>query len=735
VLTEVRRRSVLEERLFTIQGSCVDRVTAQSPTALLQRYFGFDGFRLEQEAIVTSVASGRDNLVIMPTGGGKSLCYQLPALLLDGVALVISPLIALMKDQVDALTARGIPATLINSTLSAQEQGERIRAMVAGDYKLVYIAPERFRQRYFVEQLKRVPLSFVAVDEAHCVSQWGHDFRPDYLRVGEAVAALGGPPVNAFTATATPEVRADIERALNLREPEVFVAGFGRPNLGFQVEHVAKQADKYAVLSRVIARHQTGIIYCATRKRVEEVAERLAEWEVPYVAYHGGLDDRARETLQNRFISGEVDVAVATNAFGMGIDRGDLRFIVHFELPGSVEAYYQEAGRAGRDGQPAVCTLLYNYADRRTQDFFIDGANPGAGFIRDVYHALHEMKDVQHEVKRSLQELTEALGTRNSMMVGTALKVLGRMGVVERFDLDGERIRGTRLLSPGVLPFQLPIDESALAEKERRDRSKLEAMIAYATSSGCRQTWICRFFGESTTEDCGRCDACERSSTGARSRLTAEQALVLRKLLSGIARMSGGNRKEGWQPRYGKGLILQMLTGSEDQRITQFGLNRLSTYGLLRDQSVSLLRELVDAATQAGLVFSTGGIRPLISLTEKGDAVMRAEEDPVLAWPRAARRTGRSGKDSEPLRLQRGGSAEEGLIEALRKKRLQLAKARGNVPPYQILTNRALEALAVRQPADPEEALEIPGIGPAKARLVVPAMLKVIASWQASHPR
>ncbi|MFP4542181.1 MAG: RecQ family ATP-dependent DNA helicase, partial [Opitutales bacterium] len=385
---------------------------AELPQALA-RHFGFDVFRPGQEAIVESIVSGRNTLVIMPTGGGKSLCYQLPALVLEGTTLVISPLIALMKDQVDALTARGISATFINSSLPPAEQSARIRLMAEGGYKLVYVAPERFRHRRFVEELQRVKLSFVAVDEAHCVSQWGHDFRPDYLRVGEGIARIGNPPVSAFTATATPEVRADIERFLNLGEPSVHITGFARPNLHFEIRTVAKRAEKYAALSRLIAERKTGIIYCATRKRVEEVASQLEEWEISHIAYHGGLKDVDREALQNEFISRRVDVAVATNAFGMGIDRADLRFVAHFEIPGSVEAYYQEAGRAGRDGLPSHCVLFYNYADRRTQDFFIEGANPSAEFIRDVYHQLLEVADGQTEIHRTIQELTELIGSKN----------------------------------------------------------------------------------------------------------------------------------------------------------------------------------------------------------------------------------------------------------------------------------------------------------------------------------
>lgn len=701
----------------------------------LAQHFGFDAFRPGQETIVASVCSGRDNLVVMPTGGGKSLCYQLPALIGDGVTLVISPLIALMKDQTDALAARGIPATLINSSLSPREQADRIRRMAAGEYKLIYVAPERFRHRHFVEQLRNVHLGFVAVDEAHCVSQWGHDFRPDYLRVGEAIQALGHPPVNAFTATATPEVRSDIVRFLGLRDPQIFVTGFARPNLNFSVEETPRKADKFAAISRLIGQHKTAIIYCATRKRVEEVASHLAEWGLPHIAYHGGMSDEERESLQNRFIRGEVDVAVATNAFGMGIDRGDLRLVLHFELPGSVEAYYQEAGRAGRDGLPAHCVLLYNYADRRTQDFFIDGTNPPPDFVRGVYHQLLELADEQHEVRRTVQELTEAMGAKNGMMVGTAMKQLADAGVLERFDLPGERMRGTRLLHPERLPFQLELDEAALAEKEDRDRSKLEAVISYATARSCRQTWMRSYFGEADSTACHRCDRCRRSRNERPRALDEQESLLLRKLLSGVARMSDRRGADEWVPQFGRGLILQMLAGSEDRKLRQLNLDRLSTFGLLRDLRTPFLRKLFDAALDAGYLYSTGGLRPLVTLTTMGSAVMRGKLSPEMTWPVASSHP-RTGTRSQGSSLQlASGEVDEDLLGRLRQKRLQLAKARGNVPAYTILPNRALEGLAALQPSTVEEALAIPGIGPAKARTVLPAFLRVISDFHEATAR
>lgn len=699
----------------------------------LARHFDFEVFRPGQEEIVQSIVDGRNTLAIMPTGGGKSLCYQLPALVLEGVTLVISPLIALMKDQVDALQARGIAATLINSSLSPAEQNARIDGLRDGAYKLVYVAPERFRHGRFVEELRRVKISFVAVDEAHCVSQWGHDFRPDYLRVGEGLEAIGRPPVGAFTATATPEVREDIERFLDLKDPAIFISGFGRPNLNFEVRDVSKRADKFARLSHLISKHKTGIVYCATRKRVEEVSQHLREWDISHVAYHGGLDDGAREDLQNQFISKRVDVAVATNAFGMGIDRADLRFVAHFELPGSVEAFYQEAGRAGRDGLPSQCVLFYNYADRRTQDFFIDGANPTPDFIRSVYGQLLEICDEAHEVRLSVQDLSEVVGSKNGMAVGAALKTLGDLGLLERFDIPGERKRGTRLVKPDVLPPRIEINEAALIEKERRDRGKLDSLIAFANAHECRQIWIRRYFGEEDPEPCHHCDEC-KATTDSKARVLSEpEILIVRKLLSGIARMSGRSG-EDWVPRFGKGLVLQMVTGSTDQKMEQFGLKELSTYGILSTHSLSFLRELFDACLRAGLVMTTGGTRPLVALTTMGAAVMFGKLSPELVWPAESRpeKAPKSSRSSSRKAFQFNGEIDKGLIDALREKRNQLAKARGNVPAYTVLTNRSLEALAINRPKTNAEAQLLPGIGPAKVKKVVPTFLKVIEEWEAS---
>lgn len=714
------------------------------PLGALEAHFGFGAFRPGQEEVVASILEGRDTLAIMPTGRGKSLCYQLPAMLLEGVTVVVSPLIALMKDQVDALTRRGLPATLINSTLSLEEQRARMEGLEAGAYRLVYIAPERFRHRRFVEALGRVRLALFAIDEAHCLSQWGHDFRPDYLRLGEAINRLERPTVAAFTATATPLVREDIVRHLHLREPQVFVSGFARPNLSFCVTATSRKAEKLARLSRLVEAHKTGIVYCATRKRVEELTTHLAEWEVPYVAYHGGLGDDERHAAQERFLSGQAEVAVATNAFGMGIDRPDLRFVAHYEMPGSVEALYQEAGRAGRDGEPAVCELLFNHADRRVQEFFIEGANPGEGTIRQLYDTLRSLAEEGEgdEVRMSIDDLTERLGLKNGMAVSSALSFLSRSRVIERFDIPGMRIRGTRIVDIQRKGSDLELDGAALAEKERRDFDKLDAVIAYATAIECRQGWILRYFGEEMGEPCGICDACAKGRSGKERVGDEEELLTLQKLLSGVARASWRRAEGRWEGRFGKNMILDMLLGSERGKVIEAGLHKLSTYGLLKELGRDYVSDLIDECRRMGLVISSGGPRPLLTLTGPGAEAMRREREPKLIWPtkggsKSGSKKVADGQNSkasteagEALSLS-GGPLDEDLLEQLKKKRLQLAKIRGDVKPFQIFANRTLEALASVQPLTVEEAMELPGIGPRRAKTVLKPFLKIIAEHRA----
>jgi len=696
-----------------------------TPRAALQQYFGFSGFLDGQEEVMDEIVSGKDGLVVMPTGGGKSLCYQLPALCFGGVTIVVSPLIALMKDQVDALVARGIPATMINSTVSWPEQKERLDGMREGKWKLVYVAPERFRAESFLSAVRGANVSLFAVDEAHCLSQWGHDFRPDYLRLGRALEKLGNPQCIALTATATPVVREDIITVLKLREPFERVSGFSRPNLSLGITAVEKAAQKDERMKAVIAAHKTGIVYCATRKKVEAVSETLASWGVKCIAYHGGLSDSDRERAQEIFIQRKADVAVATNAFGMGIDRSDVRFVIHYEVPGSVEAYYQEAGRAGRDGESAVCELLFNFADTRTQEFFIEGANPTSATIRSIYQYLLSQSDKDYEVHRTLDEIAEGADVKNAMSVGSAMSALARGGYIERFDVPGRRTRGTRLLKPDVLARGLQLDEAAIEEKDRRDRDKLKSMVAMCYARTCRQQWILEYFGEEDARTCGNCDVCRDVGAGELRPPTAEEEMIVRKTLSGVARMSR-RTGIGWEGRFGRGRIVQMLCGSRSQEVLSAGLDKLTTYGLLKDRGTGYLNALMRALSDVGLLHTQAGEYPVVTLTPLGDKVMRGEGTYRLAWPAADAGQSETGLKDHGF--------DGMLYSVLRDLRADLAAKDGS-PPYVIFSNKTLEAFVRYQPTDAESALKISGVGVVKAERYLKPFLEAIRTWRKKSPR
>jgi ATP-dependent DNA helicase RecQ len=397
----------------------------------LQKHFGFTEFLEGQAEVIEAVLAGENAVVVMPTGGGKSLCYQLPAMILGGVTVVVSPLIALMKDQVDALAAREIPTTFINSSLGYAETNKRLSEIRRGKYKLVYVAPERFRSQAFMDAIGDVKVRLFAVDEAHCISHWGHDFRPDYLRLKDAVQRVGRPQIIALTATATPKVRADISEQLGLTDPRFLVAGFDRPNLALRVVHVSTEKEKLETLKQVIRTSTgSGIIYAATRKSVEQITAKLKMAGLSVEPYHGGMGELERTRAQDSFMNGRVQAIVATNAFGMGIDKQDIRFVIHYHLPGSIEAYYQEVGRAGRDGLPADCLLLFNYADTRTQQFFIEGNHPPPELIRRVYHEIASLG--LEKIEMSAREFAQRLGEKNDMSIYSALVVLEKAGHIER---------------------------------------------------------------------------------------------------------------------------------------------------------------------------------------------------------------------------------------------------------------------------------------------------------------
>ena len=667
----------------------IARPTLDAAREVLRARFGFPDFRPGQERAVTSVLSGRDTLVVLPTGGGKSVCYQVPALLLPGLTVVVSPLISLMKDQVDALDARGIPATFLNSTLAAGEVSQRMARVARGEVKMLYVAPERFDFGSAAERLKAVGVSLLTIDEAHCISEWGHDFRPSYLRVAQVRERLGWPPVVALTATATQHVRTDIARQLRLENAETIITGFDRTNLRYHVIPTKTDDDKDAALISVLREHEgVAIVYASTRRNVEKVTRTLERARVSALAYHAGLDDAHRHDVQNAFMNGDVRAIVATNAFGMGIDKANVRVVVHHAMPGTLEAYYQEAGRAGRDGKPSEVFLLHAFPDRFTHEFFIKGAHPERGVVEKVYDRLRKLADRNGTVQFDPAALATAMpGKVSDREVESALRILMQVGALQSEPAAGNRVHVHLLATPDRIKREL-------GEPDALNLALLRALWRVAGEG----------LSDGAAIDLDRLPPALGGASGAAQLLEQLQG---RQFLA-WHRLGGGDRVTDMRrPLSAYPLDWAALDRRRTAELSK--LDAMQQYAYSKGcRRGFVLRYFGDPA--AGK--DCGGCDNCLGTHGASLHGRQSIGVPKPGEKKRARGVTRSAALAEPAEVT--ATADDArLLEQLRILRSGIAREQ-KVPAYVVFPDRTLLEMAVRRPKSPYALGEIRGVGPMK---------------------
>jgi len=671
------------------------REPSAAARTILHEVFGLSDFRPGQGEVVAAAESRADVLFVAPTGSGKSIAYWVPGLVAADLTLVVSPLIALMVDQVARLTMLGIPAACIHSQMTADERREAMTRAAAGELRFLYLAPERIGASGVLDALGRLEVARVVVDEAHCISSWGHDFRPDYRRLGDAIAACGRPPVGAFTATATPRVRLDIVASLGLRNPVGKVTGFVRENLTMSVVRCRGKAEKRdSLLRRIRPGDGRSLVYCGARKSAIELAAELSDAGIATGSYHGALDGDERQDVYKEFAAGRLKVIVATSAFGMGVDFPDIRQVIHYDFPGSLEEYYQQAGRAGRDGLPSECILLYSAQDRQLQEFFIEQAYPERDTVRAVY------REMLRAGTGWIDDWASRLPAVDDGAVRAAVGLLARSGVVAP---DGaiRRLTGA------------PVDFEEQAQLKQHAYARVNQVMDYASSRGCRHARIADYFGEEgVARSCTSCDNCldPRSIETITIAPTDVQTAI-----ACVARFTG---------HLGAARIASILRGQLDAWTTSKPwVKDLAFFGALAEWDLERIRDLVAALVELGVIVRGHGEKPTLSVSKTGLAFLAGE--PTLTVELEVRQSRPTGVRRSTSKGPSTGELTDGALrrfDALRQWRLDTARD-AKLPPYVIFHDKTLAEIARTQPISMGDLAAVAGVGPAKLERYGAALL------------